>query len=183
LEAVKALGEKIPNIKLLIAGSGPEERNIRDCIKNNGLTGKLIMAGYRQDVPQILKSLDLFVLPSFSNEGIPQVILQAMATGVPVISTFAGGIEEVVTNGQTGTLVPARDARALSEAIHWAYENRKESMKMAHRAREFILKDFTLARTIEKTEKVYGELLRRRHREAITIPEQGCISSLSPSPK
>jgi glycosyltransferase involved in cell wall biosynthesis len=172
LEAVKALKERIPNIKLLIIGKGPQEGNIRDYIKNSGLAEKIIMTGYREDVPQILKSLDLFVLPSYSNEGVPQVIPQAMAVGIPVISTFAGGIEQVVANGQTGILVPPRDARALSEAIYWAYENRKETMKMAHRAREFILEDFTLTGMIERTERVYRELLGRGYRDKISSPKR-----------
>lgn len=162
LEAVKTLADKIPSLKLLIAGSGPQEKNIRDYIANNDLTGRVIMAGYREDVPQILKSLDLFVLPSYSNEATSQVIPQAMAMGVPVIATLAGGIEEVVTEGSTGKLVAPRDSRALSEAIYWAYQNREETWKMAERAREFILKDFTVTRMIDKTEKVYRELLEER---------------------
>jgi glycosyltransferase involved in cell wall biosynthesis len=67
LEAVKALGERIPDLKLLIAGSGPQEETIREFIRENGLTGKVIMAGYREDVPQILKSLDLSY-SSYTNE-------------------------------------------------------------------------------------------------------------------
>jgi glycosyltransferase involved in cell wall biosynthesis len=162
LEAVKTLADKIPSLKLLIAGSGPQEKNIRDYIANNDLTRRVIMAGYREDVPQILKILDLFVLPSYSNEATSQVIPQAMAMGVPVIATLAGGIEEVVTEGSTGKLVAPRDSRALSEAIYWAYQNREETRKMAERAREFILKDFTVTRMIDKTEKVYRELLEER---------------------
>jgi glycosyltransferase involved in cell wall biosynthesis len=164
LEALKSLQEKIPSIKLLIVGSGPQEKNLKDYIANNDLTGRVTMTGYREDVPQILKSLDLFILPSYSNEATSQVIPQAMAMGIPVISTFAGGIQEVVTNGVTGMLVPPRDSRALSEAIYWAYQNRGEMAKMAERAGEFILKDFTVTRMIDKTEKVYRELLDERSR-------------------
>jgi glycosyltransferase involved in cell wall biosynthesis len=161
LEAFKALREKIPHLKLLIAGSGPQERNIRKYIEGNGLTGKVIMTGHREDVPQILKSLDLFILPSYSNEATSQVIPQAMAMGIPVISTFAGGIGEVVKDGETGKLVPPRDAPALSEAIFWAYQNREKSREMARKARKFMLKDFTLTGMIDKTESVYRELLDR----------------------
>jgi glycosyltransferase involved in cell wall biosynthesis len=161
LEAFKALREKIPHLKLLIAGSGPQERNIRKYIEGNGLTGKVIMTGHREDVPQILKSLDLFILPSYSNEATSQVIPQAMAMGIPVISTFAGGIGEVVKDGETGKLVPPRDAPALSEAIFWAYQNREKSREMARKARKSMLKDFTLTGMIDKTESVYRELLDR----------------------
>jgi glycosyltransferase involved in cell wall biosynthesis len=159
LEAFRALREKIPHLKLVIVGSGPQERNIRKYIEGNGLAGKVIMTGHREDVPQILKNLDLFILPSYSNEATSQVIPQAMAMGIPVIATSAGGIWEVVKDGETGKLVPPRDAPALSEAIFWAYQNREETRKMARKARELVLKDFTLARMIEKTGNVYRELL------------------------
>jgi glycosyltransferase involved in cell wall biosynthesis len=159
LEAVKALGERIPDLKLLIAGSGPQEETIREFIRENGLTGKVILAGYREDVPQILKSLDLFVFPSYAHEAAPQVIPQAMAMGIPVISTFVGGIEDVVANGQTGILVPPADARALSEAILWVHQNREESGKMALKAKESVWKDYAFSRTIERTEEVYKSLL------------------------
>jgi len=159
LEAVKALGERIPNLKLLIAGSGPQEETIKEFIQENALTGKVVMAGYREDVPRILKSLDLFVFPSYTHEAAPQVIPQAMAMGIPVISTFVGGIEEVVKNGQTGILVPPADARALSEAILWVYQNREECRKMAARAKETVGKDYSFSRTIERTEEVYRSLL------------------------
>jgi glycosyltransferase involved in cell wall biosynthesis len=159
LEAFRALREKIPHLKLVIVGSGPQERNIRKYIEGNGLAGKVIMTGHREDVPQILKNLDLFILPSYSNEATSQVIPQAMSMGIPVIATSAGGIWEVVKDGETGKLVPPRDAPALSEAIFWAYQNREETRKMARKARELVLKDFTLARMIEKTGNVYRELL------------------------
>jgi len=183
LESIKALGDKIPNIKVLITGKGPQERNIRNYIRDNGLTKKVTMMGYREDVPQILRSLDLFVLPSYSNEGIPQGILQAMAMGIPVISTPTGGIGEVVRNGQTGMLVAPRSARALSEAIYWAYRNREETVQMAHKARELILKKYTLAMTIAKTEQVYWAVLESSRREKIPTPQYRYLDTLSLSSK
>ena len=119
------------------------------------------MMGYREDVPQILKSLDLFVLSSYSNEGVPQVLLQAMALEVPIVSTFAGGIEEMVKNGQTGTIVPSRNVPALSKAIYWAYQNKGESLKMARRAREVVLNKYAITGVIKNTEKIYRELIER----------------------
>jgi glycosyltransferase involved in cell wall biosynthesis len=159
LEAMKSLQGKIPNLKLLIVGDGPQEKNINDYIKNNGLTGAVIMTGYRNDVPEILKSLDLFVLPSYSIEGAPQSLLQAMAMGIPIISTFTGGIEELIRNGQTGILVPPIDVRALGEAIIRVYQNRKESLKMASKARELVLNNFTVKKMTDETEKIYKQLL------------------------
>ena len=161
MEAFRTLREKIHHLKLLIVGSGPQERNIRRFIEENGLAGKVIMTGHREGVPQILKAMDLFILPSYSNEATSQVIPQAMAMGIPVIATFAGGIGEVVKDRGTGRLVPPRDVPALREAIFWSYQNRAEARKMAQEAREFILKDLTLTRMIDKTESVYRELLDR----------------------
>jgi len=159
LEAFRNLREKISNLKLVIAGSGPQESNLRNYIQEKGLAGKAIMTGFREDVPRVLKALDLFILPSYSNEATSQVIPQAMAMGIPVISTSAGGIGEVVTDGETGKLIPPRDAGALSEAILWAYGHKEECREMARKARDLVLKEFTLSRMIEKTERVYRGLL------------------------
>lgn len=173
LEAVKTLQKKIPNIRLIITGEGPQGKNIRNYITYNGLTQTVIMTGYRNEVPQILNSLDLFVLPSYANEGIPQAILQAMALGIPIISTFAGGIEEVIQNGQTGTLVPPRNVQALSEAIDRVYRNREESLKMAHSARESTLNYFSVRGMADNTENVYREVLERNRPENVDISPIG----------
>jgi glycosyltransferase involved in cell wall biosynthesis len=159
LEGVKNLRDKNPHLKLLIVGDGPDEEITRKAIINDDLSGTVIMTGYRRDIPQILRSLDLFVLPSYANEGVPQAILQAMASGIPVLSTRAGGIDEVVKNGKTGTLVPPQDPPALSAAIEWIYRHREESLKMAANAREFILNHFTVKDLADKSEKVYREVL------------------------
>jgi glycosyltransferase involved in cell wall biosynthesis len=185
LEAIKALQGKIPHLKLLIIGDGPQEKTIRDTIISHGLEKKVIMAGYRKDIPQILKSLDLFVLPSYSNEGAPQAILQAMAFGIPVLSTRAGGIEEVVTNGQTGTLVPPKDIQTLSRAIDWIFRNREESLKMAHNARESIWSRFTMKAMTDKTETIYREVLEKyghKKTEILPIPISPPLHKLSARP-
>jgi glycosyltransferase involved in cell wall biosynthesis len=80
-----------------------------------------------------------------------------------------GGIEDVVTNGQTGILVPPADARALGEAILRVYQNREESGKMAQKAKEMVWKDYSFTRTIERTEEVYKSLLESgSQREMLT---------------
>jgi glycosyltransferase involved in cell wall biosynthesis len=77
----------------------------------------LIFVGNQDNVPDWLRALDLFVLPSYGDEGVPQSIMQAMACGLPVISTPVGGITEAVVADETGLIVPPRDADALAAAL------------------------------------------------------------------
>jgi glycosyltransferase involved in cell wall biosynthesis len=82
-----------------------------------GLTDCVTLLGHRTDVPNILASLDVLVLPSYAHEGIPQIILQAQAMARPIVATRIGGIPEVVEDGKTGLIVEPKDVSALAEAI------------------------------------------------------------------
>jgi glycosyltransferase involved in cell wall biosynthesis len=95
----------------LVVGDGPERRRLESAAGEG-----IVFLGNRLDVPEILRSLDVFVLPSL-NEGISNTILEAMASGVPVVATRVGGNPELVEDGQTGTLVSARDKEAFASAL------------------------------------------------------------------
>lgn len=103
-------------LRLLIAGEGPMRGAIETEIAAAGLGDRVWLAGERADVAAVLRGLDLFVLPSRA-EGISNTILEAMACGLPVVATDVGGNGELVSDGQTGRLVPAGDRGALAEAI------------------------------------------------------------------
>jgi len=104
---------------LVIAGEGNQARKmkIQQWAKEAGVANRLHMLGYRADIPNILASLSCLVLPSTAHEGIPQIVLQAQATGRPVVGTKVGGIPEVVKDGDTGLLVPSQNTEALADAL------------------------------------------------------------------
>jgi glycosyltransferase involved in cell wall biosynthesis len=116
LEAAAQLRKKRP-LHLAIAGEGPMRQDLPGAISRLGLTDCVTLLGHRADVPNVLASLDVLVLPSYAHEGIPQIILQAQAMARPIVATRIGGIPEVVEDGKTGLLVEPKDAPALAEAI------------------------------------------------------------------
>ena len=98
-------------------GRGRCARSWTDKIAQEPWKDNVTLLGHRTDVPNLLASLDVLVLPSYAHEGIPQIILQAQAMARPVVATTIGGIPEVVEDGVTGLLVAPRDADALAEKI------------------------------------------------------------------
>lgn len=115
LDAFAAAG--VPNSRLVIVGDGPQETNLKDRIAELNLTNRVTMAGRQSDVVPWLRALDVFVLPSYANEGIPQAVLQAMAVDLPIISCPIGGIPECTAGLAGVTLVPPKDAGELARAL------------------------------------------------------------------
>lgn len=161
IEAVKHLQDEIPSIKLIIVGTGPYRGNLEELIKSKHLEGRVIMTGYRDDVPELIRNLHVFVLPSVGVEATSQVIPQALAMNVPVIATEAGGLGEVVIHEKTGIMVPQKDSQSLSQAMLWVYRNYDAAKKMADRGRDLVLRNFTLTQMIDRTEEVYKKLLSK----------------------
>jgi glycosyltransferase involved in cell wall biosynthesis len=115
--SAKLLADGKRKIHFVIVGEGPMRVVLPDQIAKAGLANDATLLGHRADVPNVLASLDILVLPSYAHEGIPQVILQAQAMGRPVVATKIGGIPEVVEDGVTGLLIEPRDANALAAKI------------------------------------------------------------------
>ncbi len=115
VEAFAGLKQK--DARLLIVGDGPGRDNLREQVARLGLEERVLMPGNQDDVSSWLQALDVFALPSYANEGVPQSLMQAMAVGVPVVSTAVGSIEELVRHEETGLIVPPQDVDALRAAI------------------------------------------------------------------
>lgn len=105
-----------PSARLRIAGEGPLVGELTDLIDDLGLAGHARLVGLRDDVPRLLAAADALVLAS-AWEGLPNVIMEAMAAGLPCVATSVGGVPELVVDGRTGTLVPPRDPSALARAM------------------------------------------------------------------
>lgn len=117
LSAWARLGSQRDDWQLVVVGDGPQRENLRGQIAELALADSVTMCGNRDDVERWLRAADLFVLPSYGNEGVPQGIMQAMATGLTVISTRIGAIDEAVIDGETGVLLPPRDVAALARSL------------------------------------------------------------------
>lgn len=136
LHAFKRLIGKIPDVKGIIIGDGPEKEKLIQFCSNNGLKDKIIFTGYQNNIANFYQIMDLMVLPSFS-EALPNVVLEAMAFKIPVIATSVGGVPEIITDGQNGLLVPSGNPDILAEKMIQLlndYERLKEFSENAYRS-------------------------------------------------
>ena len=148
-----------PKLKLLVVGDGPLREQMPGWTDELGLSGHVIFAGHRDDVPACMKAMDVCVLPSLKNEATSQVMPQAMLVGTPVICSSAGGLTEVVQNGVTGRVVPPGDVAALAAALHDCFQNLEKTAAMARQARQHALDHLTFEQQIRNTLQVYRWVL------------------------
>ena len=123
---------------------GAYERVLRAEAERLGVAKRVVFAGYRGDVPALLAGCDVFCLPS-SAEGLPLVVLEAMAHGRPVVATPAGGTAELVVDGETGILVPPADASALADALRSLLADPERARRMGEAGRRRVLAEFSAA--------------------------------------
>lgn len=148
-------------LRLVIVGDGSLRTEIERLLDGAHVLDQVWLAGSRDEAPELLRSLDLFVLPSQA-EGISNTILEAMACGLPVVATEVGGNAELVVEGETGRLVPAHNPAALAAAIH-SYVDDPDRMQ-AHGAagRRQIEARFSLEAMVAAYRAVYDALINQR---------------------
>jgi sugar transferase (PEP-CTERM/EpsH1 system associated) len=148
-----------PRLRVVMVGNGRLYDEVRAYLRDTGAEGLARLLGHRDDTPEILRGLDLFVLPSRA-EGISNTILEAMATGLPVVATRVGGNPDLVVEGETGTLVPPEDPTALAEAILAYAADPALRQRHGARARQLVEQRYTLDRMVERYLDVYDSILR-----------------------
>jgi sugar transferase (PEP-CTERM/EpsH1 system associated) len=145
----------------LIAGEGPLKSTLESRIKALGLAERVRLLGHRADIEAVLAALDMFVLSSRS-EGLPMAILEAMASGLPVISTRVGGVEEVMEDGRTGLLVEPGSAEQLARAIGRLARDRDCRARMGAAGRARARRDLSLEAMVANYERLYWEVAKER---------------------
>jgi glycosyltransferase involved in cell wall biosynthesis len=148
-------GLKRQDARLLMVGDGPGRENLRAQVARLGLQERVLMPGNQAEVTPWLQALDVFVLPSYANEGVPQALMQAMAVGVPVISTPVGSIEELVRDDDTGLMVPPQDIAALRVAIERLLADPALGTRLAARASAWVRARYSRARMLDDMEAVF----------------------------
>lgn len=129
--------------RLMIVGGGPLHAELDALVRSEGLEGHVWLAGERSDIPDAMTAMDVFVMPSLS-EGISNTVLEAMASGLPVIATNVGGNPELVADGHNGLLVPAADPAALSAAMTALFRAPGRVAAMGQAGRGRVLQEFSL---------------------------------------
>ena len=158
LEAVRRIHERRPDAWFLFAGSGRFEQEIKTQANASPAGKRIIFAGQRRDIPEILSGLDIFVLASLV-EGFPNVLLEAMAMAKPVVATAVGGIPELITSGKEGLLVPARDGEGLAGAVLALLADSPRAAQFGQEALQKIKSRFSIERMVDDYDRLYRALL------------------------
>jgi glycosyltransferase involved in cell wall biosynthesis len=157
LKAARTALEKGLKATFLIAGTGPEEAVLKKLTAQLGITHCVRFLGQVQDRVQLFRALDLFVLSS-RYEGLPMVLLEAMASGIPVVSTDLEGIHHALEGGRHGLLIPSGDEEALSDCL--LHSNERIQHESLRSARLKVESDFSAQKAAKKLENLYQSLLR-----------------------
>jgi glycosyltransferase involved in cell wall biosynthesis len=147
---------------ILVVGDGPYRARLEARLAALELADRILFAGQKEDVVPWLQAIDIFALPSWGEEGVPQAIMQAMACGIPVVSTTVGAIEEAVDDGVTGLIVPPHDAAALGAALARLRDDPATRARLGDAGRKRAMRDFGLARMLDGMEAVFRAVLKER---------------------
>ena len=157
LEAAVEILRAVPDAKLILAGEGPKEGNIRKKIEETGIGPAVILPGFREDVPRVLNTLDVFVFPSLQ-EALGTAILEALAMGKAVVASRVGGIPEVVEEGKTGFLVEPEQPAAIAEKVILLLRNPELRSELGERGRRFVEEKYDNRLMVRRLEALYREL-------------------------
>lgn len=153
---------RLSDAHAVLVGDGPQEPNLLKQAEERGLTDRVTFAGRRTDVEDWLRAFDVFALPSTGNEGIPQALMQAMATGLPVVSTPVGAIPEILADGETGLFVKPEDAEDLARGIAQMLGDPATALRLGEAGRALVERKHTTAAMLDAMESVFERAIRDR---------------------
>lgn len=159
LAALRQVLQAGEEARLVLVGEGPYREVIAARLTELNLAGYVQLAGYQDNVPDWLAAMDIVVLASYANEGVPQSLLQAMALARPVIGTTCGGIPEIITPGVNGLLVPPKDPDALAQALLQLLRTPTQRQQFGARGLKLVKEHYSLEQMALATEKVYAGLM------------------------
>lgn len=159
LRATALIKEEHDDARFVVVGDGPLRRTLEEEAKSLALP--VTFTGFRNDVPEILKALDVFVLPSLT-EGLPYVVLEAMACGLPVVATRAGGVPEVIQDGKTGILVAPGSEKELARGLAMLLRDGSLRRQLGTAARSHVLENFSEEKMLRETLSLYTQLIEAK---------------------
>jgi len=169
IRAFAKLLKRHKNIEMRIIGDGYLRWKLKLLVKMLGIQKKVIFLGMKEPkyIPQEMSNADIFIAPSITSkigdkEGIPNTIKEAMATGLPVVSTLHAGIPELMIEGETGFLVPERDVDGLAEKLDYLITHPEIWEKLGRRGREVVMERFNLVQQVKELEQIYRDVTDKR---------------------
>ncbi len=161
LRGVAQLGGEFADVRVVLVGDGPERPALERLATELGLNERVTFAGYQSAPEQFLPAFDLFALTS-RNEGLPLALLEAWASGVPVVASAVGGVPKAVAHERTGLLFPSGDVRALADALRQLLSDPAAAVRMGEAGRAEVRASYSLARMAAEYDTRYRQLIRAR---------------------
>ncbi|AEA33312.1 glycosyltransferase family 4 protein [Hippea maritima] len=161
IEAAEIVLKRRSDVVFLVVGEGALKDKIRELIERKKMAEKFKLIGFKKDIENYIKAFDLFVLPS-DFEGLSGAVLNAMLLKIPVVSTDAGGLSEVVFDKETGILVQRNNPEILAKAIETVLEDKDLRKKIVENAYRLVKENFSVDKMVEKYIKLYKELLEEK---------------------
>lgn len=158
IEAAASMLRQHVSFRVLVAGDGPLRGDLQARIDGHGLSERFRLLGNITDLATLLQAADLFVLPS-AWEGLPLVLLEAMASGLPVVATAIEGVSEVVTDGESGLLVPPGDSGALASALTSLLADPVKRESLGAAGRQVVARDHSFESTVQRLDSLYRRIL------------------------
>ena len=172
LEAAALARQQDPDIRVVLVGDGELRDELEARSEALGLAGAVVFAGWRRDLASVYADLDAVVISSH-NEGTPASLIEAMATGCPVIATRVGGVPDLIADGETGRLVPPGDREALAAALLAVFREPERTTRMAELARHRVLERYQAQRLVADVDRLYRELVAAGQPRSAALSETG----------
>jgi glycosyltransferase involved in cell wall biosynthesis len=162
IDSANLIKEELDNVKFIIVGAKSNTQKhyylkLQTLVSSLKMGQNIIFTGKRDDIPQLLSTFDVFVLPSIA-EGTPLAVLEAMAMEKTVAATDVGAVSEQILDGGTGIIVPPQNPKAMAEAVIYLLEHPKEGIKMGKKGRERVKEIFSLERCVEEHKRLYEKV-------------------------
>jgi glycosyltransferase involved in cell wall biosynthesis len=180
-EAAALVRRRDSSVGFVVFGDGPCRDRIARRVAAAGFDGSFVMAGFRADLDQFLPFFDLFVLPSYT-EGLPNVVLESFAAGVPVVATAVGGTPEIVEDGASGFLVPPGNPQALADRILEALANEDHLRDMGLSGRQTVVERFTFSAQARRYRQLFADLCSGSRSTGKPVPPAAPAAS-DPAPE
>jgi len=161
IESVPLVAQNHPDVLFVVAGKGPSRKLIEDRIKELKIDDNITLAGFVLDalLPAYYSAADYFILPSASGEGLPLVLLEAMACGLPVIATTVGGTPEIIKHMKNGVLVPPRNPEAMAETMSKILSEERLGPTIGEEARRIVEDRFTWEENLRQLQEIYQKFV------------------------
>ncbi|MDR5674213.1 glycosyltransferase [Halalkaliarchaeum sp. AArc-GB] len=161
LEAWPTVLESKPEAQLLFVGDGPERDGLEAKVQNLGCGDSVVFAGQRDNVPDLLDAMDVFVFPSHY-EGLPGALMEAMIAGLPIVATPVDGNSELIDDGKTGLFVPPHDSDAIANQLVELLDDSGRQEKLGSTAAAYAREEFTIERMVSEFEDLYAQVTEPR---------------------